>query len=175
MNIATWERTIEQALKDRGLAYHPQYSAIALMSPRPPEAKGLGGDIMIAMEREFWRRVCAREAFGDPKRVEARFGRSLEANYGVTRGPFLDVAKAYWTFKLEMSDILPAYYDTWIGQALIALEFNLASLFFPTPGAAAMPKSLRKMTQRQYLKANAPTFETERFLKENPMLRGWFG
>jgi hypothetical protein len=175
MDIASWERAIEQALKKCNQEYRPQYSAIALVSPRPPEAKGLGADMMIAMGQEFWRRVFAHEAFGDPKRVDTQFGRSLEDNYGVRGGPFLDLAKAYWTFKLEMADILPEHHDTWIGQALIALEFNIAKLFFPMPGPIAMPKTLRKKAQREYLQAMAPTFEIERFLKENPMLRGWFG
>lgn len=175
MDIVSWERAIEQALMECKLEYRPNYSVIALVSPRPPEAKGLGADMMIAMERQFWKRVCANETFGDPSRVTHHFGRSLEENYGVTSGPFLNVAKAYWTFKLEVQDILPQYYDTWIGQALIAVELRLAQLFFPTPGPISIPKKLRRNAQREYLQAAAPTFEIERYLKENPMLRGWFG
>lgn len=175
MDIAAWERTVEQALRACNVEYRPTYSDIALESPRPPEAKDLGADMMIAVERELWRRVCARETFGDLNRVAQRFGRSLEDNYGVTTGPFLDVAKAYWTFKLEMGDILPKYHDTWIGQALTAVEFRIAQLFFPTPGPISMPKRLRKEAQREYLQNAAPTFEIDRYLKENPMLKGWFG
>lgn len=175
MEIAAWERAVEQALRLCNVEYRPTYSNIALQSPRPPQEKGLGADIMIAMEREFWRRVCTRETFGDPKRVVQQFGHSLEDNYGASSGPFLDVAKVYWTFKLEMGDILPEYFDTWIGQALIAVEFRIAQLFFPTPGPISMPKRLRKKAQREYLQTAAPTFQIDRYLEENPMLKGWFG
>jgi hypothetical protein len=102
MDIRSWEVEIKNSLKRHNLNYRPTYSSIALVSPRPPEAKDLGANIMIAMEREFWRRVCAREVFGDTKRIEDEFGRSLEDNYSVKSGPFLDVAKTYWTiFKRE--------------------------------------------------------------------------
>jgi hypothetical protein len=175
MDIQSWEAQVAHALKSARLEYRPIYSSIALISPRPPEAKGLGADMMIAMERELWRRACARQTFGDPNRVTQRFGRSLQENYGVGNGPFLDVANAYWTFKLEMQDILPNYYDTWLGQALIAVEFRIAQLFFPTPGPISMPKRLRKKAQREYLQEAAPNFAIEQYLKENPMLKGWFG
>ena len=39
--------------------------------------------------------------------------------------------------------------------------------------ATASARALR--AQRKYLQANAPTFEIEGFLKENPMLKGLFG
>lgn len=175
MDIEAWESTIEDALGQSNVAYHPQYSTIALVSPRPREAKGLGADMMIAMEREFWRRVCVQETFGDVHRVASQFGRSLEDNYGVRDGPFLDLANTYWTFKLEMDDIMPEYNDTWLGQALMAVELNISNLFFPTPGPAALPKRLRKREQKKYLEHIAPEFEIDRFLSENPMLKGWFG
>jgi hypothetical protein len=35
---------------------------------------------MIAMEREFWRRVCAHEAFGDTRRVPNRVVSALKAS-----------------------------------------------------------------------------------------------
>ena len=175
MDIAAWERAVEYALADCGLSYRPDYHAIALLIPRPPEAKLLAADMRIAMERLFWNAVCARKIFGDIARVEQHFGRSLENNYGTNDGPFLDVARAYWTYRLEMRDILPQYFDAWIAQALIAVEFNIAKLFFPMPGPLKLPKKLRKHVQKEYLNEWAPHFDIERFLKENPMLKGWFG
>ena len=174
MDIATWEQVVEQALNECNLAYRPQYSSIALVSPRPPEEKGLGADMKVATERHFWRRVCTHKTFGDTQRIQSRFDRSLEDNYGVRSGPFLDVARAYWTFKLELDDITLLYSDTWICQALMGVESDIRTLFFPMPGPITMPKTLRKLTQRQYLQEWAPAFEIEPFLKQNPMLRGWF-
>jgi hypothetical protein len=175
MDVKAWEQEVESALKFCNVEYRPQYSDIALKSPPPETAKPLGADMMIAVERDFWRRVCTREKFGDTDRVTRKFGRSLEENYGVQPGPFMDIATAYWTFKMEMQDILPAHYDTWLSQALIAVELRIAQSFFPTPGPISMPKKLRKNAQREYLRYSAPTFQIERYLKENPMLKGWFG
>lgn len=174
MDVKLWEREFEQALQSYKLKYRPIYSDIALVSPRPPAEKGFAADMMIAMEREFWRRVCLGEGFGDTERVNSKFGVSIENNYGVQHGPFIDLATTYWTFKLEMEDILPEYYDTWLWQSLIGIEYRIRVLFFPSPGPMSMPKSMRKKAQKEYLQNAAPGFKIEKYLKENPMLKGWF-
>lgn len=173
MKMEAWEHEFEQAFRLCNLEYRPMYSAIALQ--KLEQDKKLAVDMKIAMERYFWRRVCDRQPFGDTRRVADQFGRSLEENYGVEPGPFLDLAECYWTFQIEMRDVLPAYFETWLAQALIAVESELRTLFFPTPGPIAMPRRLRKSAQRTYLQQAAPDFPIERYLKENPMLRGWWG
>jgi hypothetical protein len=154
MDIGQWESEIEKALRHCNLEYQPTYRAIAL---RKLDAhKPLAADMMIAMERYFWTRVCAREVFGPTQRVAQKFGKSLEDNYGLQSGPFMDLARTYWTYKVELQDILPMHYDTWLAQALIAVEFNIAQLFFPTPGPISMPKRMRRMPKGNIYSALRP-------------------
>jgi hypothetical protein len=173
MNVQQWEREFEQAFQLCDLDYHPMYSSIA--HDKREEDKSKAVDMHIAMERYFWHRVCARQPFGDVGRVAEKFGSSVEENYGVKSGPFVDLAACYFTFQIEMHDILPSAHNTWLAQALMAVEHQIRILFFPTPGPLAMPKRVRKAAQRDYLRQNAPQFSVERYIKDNPMLRGWLG
>ena len=50
--------------------------------------------------RYFFKKASLGKTFGPVTRVEQRFGHSLEANYAVSGGPFIDMAKTYWTYKL---------------------------------------------------------------------------
>lgn len=173
MDIAAWEHEFEHALRFCGLEYRPMYSEIA--HHKAEQDKKLAVDMKIAMERYFWQRVCDRQPFGDVRRISESLGSSVEDNYGVRSGPFADLAACYFTFQIEMHDILPAASNTWLAQALIGVEHQLRTLFFPTPGPMAIPKTVRKAAQRDYLQQTAPGFPIERYLKENPMLKGWFG
>jgi hypothetical protein len=42
MDVQSWEREVERALKLCKVEYRPMYSDIALVSPRPAAAKSLG-------------------------------------------------------------------------------------------------------------------------------------
>ncbi len=173
MDIEAWEHEFEQAFRLCDLDYRPTYSAIALH--KLEQDKKLAVDMKIAMERYFWRRVCDRRPFGNMRRVTERFGKPVEENYGVSSGPFIDLAACYWTFQTEMQDLLPTYFETWLAQALLGVEYQIRILFFPTQGPLTMPRKVRKAAQRDYLSQAAPSFDVERCLKDNPMLRGWWG
>ena len=123
------------------------------------------------MGRYFWRNVIDGATFGDVARVKEKFGKTLEENYGLSSGPFLDLAHTYWTYKIEVQDLVPEYHDKWISQALQAVEINIAEVFFPTPGPIVIPAKQRRQAQREYLKEFAPTFDIERFLAESPILQ----
>jgi hypothetical protein len=173
MDIEAWEHEFEQAFNLCDLDCRPTYSAISLR--KLEQDKNLAVDMKIAMERYFWKRVCDRKPFGVTHRVTEQFGKSIEENYGMKSGPFMDLAVCYWTFKIEMQDVLPASFETWLAQALIGVEHQIRVLFFPTPGPLSMPRRFRKAAQRDYLQQAAPGFDIERCLKDNPMLRGWWG
>lgn len=66
--------------------------------------------------------------------IKERFGNTLEENYGMLDGPFIDMAKTYWTFKIEVGDLYPDYHNRVLSKILQEIEFNRASVFFPTPG-----------------------------------------
>jgi hypothetical protein len=111
------------------------------------------------------------ETFGDVARVKERFGRTLEENYGVVPGPFLSLARAYWTFKLELEDLLSHQSRPLLTEILRRVEVDVASVFFPTPGFLSIPVAKRRAAQRAILQQYAPGFDVERFLAESPILQ----
>ena len=127
----------------------------------------------------FFKKAAHGETFGPLSRIEERFGKSLEENYGLSEGPFINVAKTYWTYKLELGDLSAEYSNVVLYTFLSEFEVNIASVFFPTQGPVGGPSvSQRKEMQRQLLQRFAPEIDIERFLSENPALRdksGCFG
>ena len=111
--------------------------------------------------------------FGPISKVESKFGRSLKENYGLTVGPFLNLAKTYWTYRFEVDEYLSLKkgYESIIDVLLRQVEINIASLFFPTSGSASIPVKKRIEDQRHFLKEFAPNIDTEKFLSENPILK----
>ena len=174
MNLREWEAEIEKAFKSQGAEYTPELREM-MHSPTRLETKAQDTQVAVhvtnAMGRYFWRKVIDGATFGDVARVKEKFGKTLEENYGLSSGPFLDLAHTYWTYKTEVQDLFPEYHNKWISQALQAVEINIAQLFFPTPGPIAIPAKQRRQAQREYLKEFAPAFDIERFLAENPILQ----
>ncbi|MFH1543185.1 MAG: hypothetical protein ABIE03_01480 [Patescibacteria group bacterium] len=107
--------------------------------------------------------------FTDINRIREFFGRSLEDNYPEASETFLKFATTYWTFKLYLQDFrnLSEYYAFLI---LSRLEFDTASIFFPTPGLHFISSIEREKTQRELLKVLAPEINIEDFIKGNPIL-----
>jgi hypothetical protein len=124
-------------------------------------------DILL---REFFRRVCNSENFGDEGRIKKIFNMSLFENYKISSGPFYDMACTYWTFKLEMEDLFPEHYDIILSQILKSIDFEIAGLFFPTPGPYKIPFKERVKAQEETLVTYAPDFDRENFFKNNPVL-----
>ncbi len=124
-------------------------------------------DILL---REFFRKVCNSESFGDESRIKKRFNISFFENYKVSSGPFYDIARTYWTFKLEMEDLFPEQYDIILSQILKSIDFEIAGLFFPTPGPSKIPFKERIKAQEKTLATYAPDFDRDNFFKNNPVL-----
>lgn len=61
-------------------------------------------EIMEILIRYFFSKAARGETFGPISKVESSFGQTLEENYGLTEGPFLNLAKAYWTYRFEVDD-----------------------------------------------------------------------
>ena len=144
-----------------------------------PGIQEITNEFIEVIHHHFFRRVVNGETFGPISRIEERFGRSLEENYGVSEGPFLNMAKTYWTYKIEIGDLFPEHRDVVLYQFLSDFELNIASVFFPTGGPASGPsRNQRKEAQSRFLERLAPEIDIERFFSDNPMLRsrsGCFG
>ncbi len=159
----------------------------------PQERKEVFAEALQVMTQYFFKKGAHGETFGDINRIRKEFGNTLEENYGLKSGPFFNMAKTYWTFKIEVDDIsnLPPgvsdeQFEKWLEmaqerlnislfQVLRTVETNIASVFFPTPGPAKIPVNLRRKTQRELLQEFAPEINIDRFLAENPILRAEAG
>lgn len=121
--------------------------------------------------RYFFKMGTQGAAFGDVRKIKRMFESSLEENYGLSSGPFINLARTYWTFKIELDDLIVENSEFPLTEILRSVEHNVASVFFPTPGPVRIPVSARAAMQRQMLEAYAPEVDIKTFLSENPILR----
>jgi len=123
------------------------------------------------MHRYFFRKATDGEVFGLISRVEQRFSRgTIEQNYELSSGPYLNLAKTYWTYEMEVHDLFPDHHDLVLAQVLARVEGAIASVFFPTPGPMVIWVRQRRQQQRQILEEYAPDIDVEAFLENNPIL-----
>lgn len=174
MNIEDWEREISAAFQSQGNKYTAELRKLMYSTPDPAtkdEMKFTVVEVTNAMQRYFWKKAVVGETFGNIERISENFGKPLEENYVLSSGPFLNLARAYWTYQIEVGDLFPKYSDKWISHALKAVEINVRELFFPTPGPVTIPAKIRRKAQKKFLEEFAPEMDIERFLNENPILK----
>ena len=172
MNLEQWRAHLSEAYKQAQLALTPEKERSLFKETVSPEQQGqLVGEALEALVRYFFNKASCGEPFGSVDRIKERFGRSLEENYGLTEGPFIDLAKAYWTFKLEVEDLVKDYPYIGLSEVLKIIEVDVASVFFPTPGPLTTPLKERVEAQRKMLSTLAPKMDIERFFAESPLLK----
>lgn len=109
--------------------------------------------------------------FGEVKKVKERYGCSVEEMYGISRGPFFDLATSYWTLRNEIRDLFANFSQfSTLTQVLTKLEFDIGTIFFATSGPYQVPSKTRRFVQREILTRNCPEFDVERFLRKNPLI-----
>jgi len=125
-----------------------------------------------AMNRGFYKCAAEGHAFISVSRIKERFGRSLEENYHGASHVFLRFAVSYWTLKFVKVDLFrdSEHCDKLISQLLSGVEFNIASVFFPTPGLHTIPANLREQEQRRLILASGADIDIEEFIRGNPIL-----
>ncbi|MBI5214401.1 MAG: hypothetical protein HY960_01470 [Ignavibacteriae bacterium] len=174
MDLNKWMNEVEVAYKNLGKSLSPKHKEI-LLSNVPDKSTAESADICLetldALLRYFWVKVNTKKTFGDKNSITKRFGKTLEQNYGVSEGPFLDLAYTYWTFKLESHDLRDDYAQLTISQIIFKIEVMLASIFFPTPGPHTYPDDKRKMHQRDMCRDFASEFDIERCIAQSPYFR----
>ena len=133
------------------------------------DEKGVIETAFNALVRYFFNKVAEGEGFCPEERIKEKLGTTLAENYSLSEGPFIDLARTYWTYKLEVAPLFPDSRDVILSQLLAILENDIGSIFFPAPGAA-VPIAVRRETQRKVLEEYAPSVDIDRFLSENPLL-----
>jgi len=113
-------------------------------------------------------------AFSDIKNVFSFFNMTFDELYPEATLPFIKFATSYWTLqflvrphntKLEQR---PRRTIAW--ELLSSVEFNVASLFFPTPGRHMINPKLRERDQRKILQELGVPIDIEEFITNNPIL-----
>lgn len=123
------------------------------------------------MWRGFFHCAAQGLAFLAPSSIKERFGRSLEENYPGASSTFLRFATTYWTFKLMEGELFPEHSNKGLAQILSKLEFEIGSIFFPTPGPVPAPEHKREQAQREIIRDSGASIDVEDFIRGNPILR----
>jgi len=182
MNIDEWVGEIEKACKAFGKILTPPDKEMLLRDTIEKPSTFDDIDRLVAesvaaeMQKELiceisklfiyyvFKKASNGETFGDVHRVEERFGTSIEKAYGLDSGTYLNLAKAYWTFKTELRDLLiedTNYRKKVIGQVLIRVEAEVGWAFFPMPGPLSVPPIIRRKEQKEFLEKYAPDTDIE--------------
>jgi len=196
MNTDQWIACILEAYKMTGGTFSPHKKEM-LLGKLPEDTLNIDEDTRYAFEHSlftkgfvaqdkslndiieettesvtcyFFRKVVLRETFGSITKVEQKFGNSLEANYNISNCPFIDMAKTYWTYKIEVKDLFPKHHNLVLSQILLRIEKDIASVFFPTPGPSIIWIRQRREKQRQLLERYASGINISAFLENNPIL-----
>lgn len=170
MNLEEWRVHLAEAYEQAQITLTPEKELSLFKETVSPEQESLTEETFEVLIQYFFNKASCGEPFGSLDRIRERFGRSLEENYGLTEGPFMDLAKAYWTFKLEVQDFVVEHPNTGLSEVLKNIEIAVASVFFPTPGPSPSLKE-RVEKQRELLSTLAPTMDIERFFAESPFLK----
>lgn len=174
MNIEQWLQHLSKAYQAMGESLTEEKKQILLAEisgESPQHMKTVAAEAYNIMFSYFFKIAAKGTPFGDLSRVQERFGSSLEVNYGLSSGPFIDMAKTYWTYKLEVLDLFPAHSNLALSQVLGKVEGDVASVFFPTPGPMSIPVQHRIKTQKELLREFAPEIDIEAFISQNPILK----
>lgn len=120
----------------------------------------------------FFSKVNRNEQFGDLKKFDEIRGHSIEKHYGLFEGPFINLARTYWTFRLELFDSnFSSDSNIIYKQILKSFELDLGANFFPSAGPMIRIYSVFKNVQRYFLENYAEGIDIERFFSENPILK----
>jgi hypothetical protein len=176
MNVEEWMNEIEAACKNSGKELSKETRTFLMsdwINDPTPEQKKLYFDTMEMLLRYFFKKAAKGKIFGAVDRIKNELGKSVEENYGVSSGIFVDVARTYWSYKLETQDLGPKESKTIIGGLLSQTERTIAGTFFPFPGPIQDSYLIaeRIKDQREILAEFAPEIDIENFLAENPMLK----
>lgn len=174
MDANQWVAQFSIAFAAKGAALSDSFRRF-LLSPLPERCTRAQTETIAKakamMTTLLFQRAKSGSVFGELARVQQQFARTLEENYGLTSGPFLALARAFWTFKIEVNDLLPDHSDLLLTQVLMAVEEEVAGVFFPTPGPAVISVEKRREAQRLFFAEYAPDFDVDRFLNESPILQ----
>lgn len=174
MNIDQAKLLVSEAFKEDGRTLSRELKELAF-TPQSRAAwdgnKLKIAEITNAVQRKFWRAVENGECIGNPAKVEAKLGKSVEEQFNSYDGPFLDLARAYWTYKIEIQELMHEHGDLAVSHALQGLEIKLRQLFFPTPDMLHVSEEMIKSAQLDNLSQFAPSIDAFKLIEDNAIAR----
>ena len=173
MNIDKWINQVSDAYKLMGKEFTQDKRRFLLSNPTGSIAQteeALIAEFSDVIVRFFFKKAVAGDTFGPISRIKEQFGQSLEENYGLSDGPFLNLSRTFWTYKVELGDLILQQNEQVLSILLQNVEMEISSVFFPTPGPHQIPIEQRKEAQRMFLQTFAPEIEIDAFLENNPIL-----
>jgi hypothetical protein len=177
MELGAWWELIKQefsvfGIKDDTPIRHLLLERIIDTQSSPTEEqKQIISKVADIVWKIIFTKAAKGQTFGNPDKIKSRFGESVEENYGLNSGPFIDLARAYWTYKIEIDELFPKHDEIGLAVILAKIEMDIGSVFFPTPGPYRIPVEMRKAEQLKLLSKYAPEIDLQLFLRQNPMLR----
>ena len=174
MNIQEWLTHFEQAYRNYGISFEEQDKQFLFKKHHTDVSNQEKERILYNIEiftRYFFKKFQTGYSFCPAEKIKNKIGVSIEENYRLYNGPFYNLAKIYWTFRLEVDNFPTDDYYLCMFQILRNVERNIAGIFFPTPGPISMSIKERLKKQEKVLREYAPKVDIERFLSENPILK----
>jgi hypothetical protein len=139
------------------------------------EDQDLFGVLYMSALYGFFHCAAHGYAFVPATRIKQEFGKTLEENYAsaYTTPAFMGFATSYWTLKIITIDERSTDDRLWLHVMLGKLEFDISSLFFPTPSSLnfSIPAKQREETQRMFLLESGASINIEEFIAGNPILQ----
>ena len=107
--------------------------------------------------------------------VKTYFGKSVEEYYPKNSSDeFLEFAKTFMTFKILLFKLQDNHPNKSITKLFEWLEFNVRSVFFPTPCPKIISIEIRKQAQKDILNIVNYSASIESFINGNPILNNEF-
>lgn len=130
-------------------------------------------ETMDVMQAYFWNQVDNKATFGSARRIKEStgLGVSIKERYSLSSGPFVDFARTYWTFRVEVLDLIENHLTTPLAQVLIQIEASVASYFFPRMQPIKPDASEIREGQKHILMTYTSKLDVDRFLSESPVLK----
>jgi hypothetical protein len=173
LEILEWVEYIEKAYKDLDKKL-PSAIRSNLFGRYDEITEMVDKEVLNGLEetitRYFLLKASRGETFGDVNKIKEAYGFAPEENYPYASLSFLRFAKTYWTYKIELTDIIVSHRGILATVILLEVERNIGSVFFPHPGPWVMWVRQRRETQRLLLETFAPDIDIKSFLNRNPLL-----
>lgn len=132
-------------------------------TPKNKEEELIQRQTIEALYRQFFRNVKAGKQYYPISEIKKLYGMTPEARIGVSSGGYYRLFVAYWTLKAKLREYQETNIEKngyaniyYVDNLLFFVESTLAGAFFPTPGPAQIPESLRRQGIQQMLNAFAP-------------------